>query len=64
MEQHGDELNDDDGEEEENEDDTDGFKVEVLLRYNHLRGKQRVSRLLGIQKMASIDFMFCEEGIK
>ena len=36
MEQHGDELNDDNGEEEENEDDTDGFEVKVLLVYQHL----------------------------
>ena len=31
MEQHGDELDNDDGEEKEHEDDSNGFKVQVLF---------------------------------
>ena len=31
MEQHGDELDNDDGEEKEHEDDSNGFKVQILF---------------------------------
>ncbi len=36
MEDHGNELDDDDKREEEHEDDSDGLKVEVLLRHQDL----------------------------
>ena len=36
MEQHGHELDDDDGKEEEHQDDTDRFQVEVLFRHDNL----------------------------
>ena len=36
VEQHGDELNDDDGEEEEDQDDTDGLQVEKLFVHEDL----------------------------
>ena len=40
MEQHGNELDDNDGEEEEHEDDSDGLKVQVLFGNNDL-GKSK-----------------------
>ena len=40
VEQHGNELDDNDGEEEEHEDDSDGLKVQVLFGDNDL-GKNK-----------------------
>ena len=40
VEQHGNELDDNDGEEEEHEDDSDGLKVQVLFGDNDL-GKSK-----------------------
>jgi hypothetical protein len=36
VEQHGDELNDDDGEEEKDEDDTNGLQMQILFGDYHL----------------------------
>ena len=43
MEKHSNELDDDDGEEEEYEDDTNGFQVEVLLRHDDLNRENELN---------------------
>ena len=45
VEQHGNELDDNDGEEEEHEDDSDGLKVQVLFGDNDL-GRSELLLLL------------------
>ena len=44
MEKHSNELDDDNGEEEEYEDDTDRFQVEVLLRHDDLNRENELNK--------------------
>ena len=52
MEEHGDELDEDDGEEEEYQYDTYRLEVQVLLRDDDLEKNARVSRSLNFRELA------------